>query len=214
MRVAAALFVTLTSISVAAAQQSTPAMTLTITGQEQAPDLVMTTLTLGPGITRAVRLYSEPSHTLVGVAVDSRLVPNATQSDWWAMYVGSTALPRRTPLLSTEFREGKQVAFQSGGRPERDRYLAVYVWGIYPDGEERDDLFKRIIVPKNFSITISKFGPLDTLTCCGAQNCTGCQDGGTVSCKPWDIPSCCLETTQECGQCGKLRAVCGFCPTC
>ena len=192
-------------------------MSLGIRGFEERQDLLNTTITVGEGITKAFRIYAEPSHTLLLLAVDATEMSEPRQTLWWRHSIG-TDLPSRVAFARVPGLVGKTLNLQSRSYPQSDTHLDIYVYGVWPDGEERDALFGHFYVkrPFSFSYKIGRDpGTMSTLDlfCCGTPP-SGCTGDCTTSCKPQDIHSCCEKTEAPCGNCGKTYAQCGWCPFC
>jgi hypothetical protein len=174
-------------------------MSLDVSGYDQ-QNSTITKVVLGQGVTKAVRIYSEPSHTLLGVIVDSTSMPNPTQTDWWRTTVG--ALPPRAQLARLPMVEGRSVGLQTLLRPSSDRDLEIYVWGIWPGGEEKDELLVHFSGPRAFQFTVRT--GLDPATMrpffhgrCG-DGSGGC-GGSCTDCKPNDTLWCCERDDSGCG---------------
>ena len=190
-------------------------MSLSLSGQKR-PNSVVLTLTLGSGITKAVRVYSEPSHTLLGVFVDSE--SRVADSDWMAQI----ETPRT--VMSLPFRSGSVARLQTVPRPLTDHTIDVFVFGDWPRvgssaTEEKDQLYGRYRVGSgDFGFSHTRLGDGGSSVCCGSPPFTGPCDACVSSCKN-DEYTCCREQegVPGCtGFCQKHKVYCGiiFCPFC
>ena len=201
----------------APAAESSPELSLSLSGW-QSPERMRLKLTLGSGITKAVRVYALPSRKLIGVY--SNAEGDVERSEWFRRTFPPDSRPARFPAASFEFEPGSSVTL-STDRPEpSDRAIAIHVYGLWPTPgapggvEERDDIFTVHTNPQEFRFRIVRTMN-ETNLCCGDANypegsckrdCTSCRDNQSLS--------CCSETDQACGWCGKTVAQCNLCSMC
>jgi hypothetical protein len=87
----------------------------------------------GPAATRAIRVYSEPSHTLLAIVEDKDFAASPEGQKWRSEVSGErvravTDLPEGKPRLVLE------------SRPASDDRIATWVFGDWPDGSKEDRL--------------------------------------------------------------------------
>jgi hypothetical protein len=162
-------------------------------------------------------VISEPSHTLLGVALNSNRAPDwLERTNWWQEEI-EPLLGHATRISFTRMRTplgvGASLTFSYSKRPQNDTQFRISVFGdsllAYSGSRVAHGTLE---VPKLFNV-ILRMGPLDSFLCqcVGGGGCTN----SSVTCtKPWDQCSCCFSTTEECGQCGKVTASCAPCPFC
>ncbi|HEX2252293.1 MAG TPA: hypothetical protein VHQ65_03390 [Thermoanaerobaculia bacterium] len=90
----------------------------------------------GPVATNAVRIYSEPSHTLLFVAADKEFGESGAGKTWWSESEAEKAVAR----ITTGDLPTAKLAAQVPKRPAGDQRIAVWVHGCWPDGTENDRL--------------------------------------------------------------------------
>jgi hypothetical protein len=190
-------------------------MSMDVSGYDERNSTIIK-IVLGPGAMTAVRIYSEPSHTLLGVIVDSASMPDPAGTDWWKSTIGP--LSPRAQLARLPLKEGVSIGLQTNLRPPTDEGLDIYVLGIWARGEEKDDLLVHFGGGRVFQFTASSV--LDPVTlrplflgCCGDSS-GGC-GGSCVNCKQNETLWCCRQDDWGCsGACSRIYARCSPCPAC
>lgn len=140
----------------------------------------------GPAATRSLRIFSEPSHTLLAVVIDTQFAKQpqgkALLQEQKGMAVAVTDLPEGQPAL------------QVPGRPAGDDRIAVHVIGM--SGEE--ELAADALVgagPFHFSTAFVDGGPKaggGIRHCCQGGPCTEmCTECGTPAFTCCLTDSCC-----------------------
>lgn len=90
----------------------------------------------GPAATRAIRVYSEPSHTLLAIVEDKDFAASS-QGQKWRNEVSAKQAPRAGSV--TDLPEGRpRLVLES--RPASDDRIATWVFGDWPDGTAEDRL--------------------------------------------------------------------------
>lgn len=99
-------------------------------------DNVMTvSITPGLGVTKAVRVYTEPSHTLVAAVVDDAEAV-ASEAAWYETTFGNLAATQRdVPVIRTALREGKIILLSTLAPPNDDIRLRIVLNGVWDDGD-------------------------------------------------------------------------------
>jgi hypothetical protein len=157
---------------------------------------------LGTGVTRAIRVYSEPSHTLLGVFVSNN-VEDEKQRNWRDENLAGVGRVMEFP-----FQEKATAMLQMHRAPASDTAIQMIVFGSWPDGKEEER-------PVTVNTKVDKFAFAYATTagnfvklCCGtgldgcARACTTCTDAGNLTC-------CTLQVADpNCGWCGKNEASC------
>lgn len=158
------------------------------------------TLSIKPGevATHAIRVFSEPSHTLLVAVIDRDfgLKADAWRSSW-------IKVDRPLALVTTDLFDG-QPRVHVTGRPKSDDRIAVYVYGSWPDGSVGETLVSDARVgQESFSFSTSivqgeEKGGFDTYWhCCQGgscgEMCTTCNDKAFECCL---LEGCCWI---ECG---------------
>lgn len=93
-------------------------------------------LSPGPAATRAIRVYSEPSHTLLAIVEDKDFAASP-QGQKWRKEVSAQQAPRAGSV--TDLPEGRpRLVLDS--RPTTDDRIATWVFGDWPDGSAEDRL--------------------------------------------------------------------------
>lgn len=115
----------------------------------------------GEAATHAIRIYSEPSHTLLALIEDSKFAESDLGKTWRNQVVAE-GQPRAGSLTSLP--EGRARLFMEARDASDDR-IATWVYGTWPDGTVEDRLVGDGKVgngPFEFSIAVgqsSTFGP-------------------------------------------------------
>jgi hypothetical protein len=211
------LFVAVASVAASAADKPEPSLSL---NGYPSQDRMRLKLTLGPGVTRAVRVYSLPSKTLLGVFTNSDGPEPVERSEWFKSTFPADQRGQRFPAAAFEFERGRSVTLSTDRPDPNDNAVAVYVYGLWPNAsaangvDEREDLFTVNTNAQNFRFTISRLDD-DTRLCCGDDSYPegGCKRHCTTCKNNLDL-TCCTETDQACGWCGKTKAQCSVCQHC
>ena len=136
-------------------------------------------LDAGPVVTKAMRIYSEPSHTLLVYFIDSAFKQTGPGKEWIASVIGSSGAACVTTTLPGS------GSVQVPARPLEDDRIAVWANGTWPTLGEKDQLVADgKIGNRDFHFTTSiprtaasGISP-DTLyhNCCTGLCGTGCID--------------------------------------
>lgn len=173
-------------------------------------------LDVGMPATRAVRIFSEPSHTFLVVAMDGAFRSSSEGEAWRSAYMrtkaSSSALS--TPLV------GANPHFGIPARPDGDDRIDVWANADYPDGVKGERLIGSAYVgPKDFSFGVSVAAgqgvektasggvavPLIFMHSCFVDDQSGCQQVN-LGCKTANF-YCCSNAQTHC-----CLAGCGFPP--
>lgn len=171
------------------------------------------TLMMGNNITRAVKVFSEPSHTLM-VAFADTAEKDPRQAAWYR------ALPTGGRML-IPFAPGSRANFEAEAVPRSDTHIQVSVFGRFPgEREPQERTYTGYVNPRKFGFSFRELG-IQAIICCekdpdhpGGYCTSGCArcPAGTSSF------SCCVTNTEQeqCGWCNKERAYCELvtCPGC
>lgn len=166
-RLLAVLFVTVASVAASAADK--PELSFSLNGYPS-PERMRLNLTLGPGVMKAVRVYSLPSKTLLGVFTNSDGPEPVERSEWFKSTFPADQRGPRFPAAAFAFERGGSVTLSPDRPAPDDRAIAVYVYGLWPKAndangvEEREELFTVNTNPQNFRFTISRFGTVVKIT--------------------------------------------------
>ena len=136
----------------------------------------------GPIATRAVRVYSEPSHTRIAMAVDSSFGTSDEGKTWLA----SIADVKQDVNLSLGPLPGSHPRFRQRAMPATDTWIAMWVYGDF-NGVIEDRLVDQLVVDhsRSFGDSASLRSPAETEggahpdieTCCDCHNDTSsCKD--------------------------------------
>lgn len=90
----------------------------------------------GPPITNGLRLYSEPSHTLLLVLLDSGYASGPLGKEWLGGLDKERAASEPAVLMTSL--PGARPRVDLRGRPSTDRRIAVWANGVWPDGSTQD----------------------------------------------------------------------------
>lgn len=157
---------------------------------------------LGAGVTRAIRVYSEPSHTLLGVFVSNN-VDDDTQRNWRTEHLMGVAR-----VMEFAFTEKATAMLQMQRAPATDSKIQMVVFGKWPDNQEEE---RAITVTTNVDRFAFSYltGGKQTILCCGASGEAGCPQD-CISCTGNEFTCCTLQQYDAiCGWCGKNAASCG-----
>lgn len=186
------------------------------------------TLKIQGGAPKAIRFYSEPSHTLLAAFLDNSEGHAESQSWFEGVVPAGAQQVVQMPLLP-----GSEISFQGPRPPSAD--IAIHVHTRFRDAENSatDELFKMTVNVLNFNFGLEAYpraarsadrrianeedGPTYTVRCGPADGST-CEFA-TASCAgDSNVGRCCWETRPEsgCGWCGKRVAEClpDPCPNC
>jgi hypothetical protein len=105
-----------------------------VSGQLKATGLMTLTVVPGPFAQKAIRIYSEPSHTLLVLILDNEFAKSVAAEPWLA-----DALAGQEPLarVTTDLPSG-QPRLHMQTRPSADQRIAVWINGVWPDQQEED----------------------------------------------------------------------------
>jgi hypothetical protein len=117
-----------------AAAQETSELVVGVSGELVSPKQYTLTVEPGSVADRAIRVYSEPSHTFLLLVLDSKLKGKADLSSWEES-ITSTSEPRATTVTSLPLGRPR-VTIQPP--PEDDFAISVWVYGTWPDGTIED----------------------------------------------------------------------------
>jgi hypothetical protein len=205
--------------------------------------MTMLRTTFGPGVTRALRVYSEPSHTLLGIYMNNE-VPQPVHRAWLDEVEPQHQTADRFPMMQMPIREGVKAAIQALAAPSTDEAVKIVIFGAWA---EEDGVVREREIPVTVSTSASQFsftfrrvvgevadrgeigaGPRGSrqsafprtstvrvldVLCCGPEN-GGCSRA-CASCKPGSDFACCNENGAGCPWCGKALAACLLeCPAC
>jgi len=82
----------------------------------------------GPVATRAIRMYSEPSHTRVAMVADPAFLATSEGSAWMASLSGELT---QDVTYSTTPMSDAHPRFQQPAVPDGDTWIALWVYGDY-----------------------------------------------------------------------------------
>jgi hypothetical protein len=146
----------------------------------------------GPVATKAIRVFSEPSHTLLVTVVDYDYNESAAGKAWLKQNALKGSLRSVTDLPSGT----AKVLVPK--RPADDVRIAVWINGSWPEGEEGDRLVSDGMVGgANFGFTTRVEATGDPQHCCSIDNCNPpCIDCSGPQFTCCSTPGCCFL---ECG---------------
>ena len=111
----------------------TPAVRVRLLGEMHSGWLVVRA-ELGVGVTRALRVYSEPSGTLLAMYVNGD-VPEPVNTAWIKEVTSDNAGRVSLPLMTMPFKPGVRAVIHSRPAPVTDTKLKVLIFGSWPDEE-------------------------------------------------------------------------------
>jgi hypothetical protein len=189
-----------------AAAQQTSELVVGVSGELVSPKQYNLALEPGSVADRAIRVYSEPSHSFLLLVLDSDLKGEADLSSWEES-IASTSEPRATTVTSLPLGRPR-VMIQPP--PEEDFAISVWVYGSWPDGtiedrivaEAKVDLTEFEISTYHLSDPVEKGGgPGQQMHCCSSaccpQKCVTCSGRKYSCCVTAPQPSSCCFA--ECG---------------
>lgn len=144
-------------------QSSEPELSLALSGKSG--QLMNLTVEIGEGVTKAVRVYSQPSGQLIGVLTHADENESFARTPWFKENFPREKRGRRFPAASFPFTPGAKITIQSDPIPATDTSLDIYVFGLWPtddpskpDVEEREDKFTVATNTKDFHFKITRAG--------------------------------------------------------
>jgi hypothetical protein len=158
-------------------------------------DALQLSVISGSVVTRGLRIYSEPSHTLLLVEVDAEFVKTAAGKAWLEEIQSSKA-----QAVVTDSLPGARPRVSMRARPKTDNAVSVYVYGSWPDGVVDERLISYGTVGNadfHFTTSIDAADTSDPTHCCSGGSCSQmCVDCSGA------FFSCCLDPyccTIKCG---------------
>lgn len=150
-------FTTLCSL-VAHGESPAPELSLAVSGKSG--QFMNLTVELGEGVTKAVRVYSQPSGQLIGVLTHADGGESFARTPWFNENFPAETRGRRFPAASFPFTPGAKITIQSQPIPTTDTSLDIYVYGLWPTGDsskptqEREDKFTVATNTKDFRFSV------------------------------------------------------------
>lgn len=147
--------------------------TLSIRVEGNLRQMMNLTVELGEGVTKAVRVYSQPSGQLLGVLTHDDGQEAFRNSPWFQQNFPTESRGNRFPAASFPFAPGAKIIVQAQPAPITDDQIEVYVYGLWPTGDaampvqEREDKFTVATNVRNFGFTLTQTAT-ETQVCCGA----------------------------------------------
>lgn len=155
----------------------------------------------GPLATHAIRIYSEPSHTLLAVAMDATFAKTDAGKSWRARYAATTLAFVTTEKLGTASdlkNDLPAVLFTILGRPASDTQINAHVtsdrWPNVGTLSEYDAVTYNVGPSFSFSAFINHY-TIQKEVCCSTSNCSVCSD-------------CYLRPTKCCGTTTTSGSIC------
>jgi hypothetical protein len=202
-------------------QAAEPELSLAVSGK--LGQLMNLTVELGEGVTKAVRVYAQPSGQLIGVLTHANGEESFARTPWFRENFPAEGRAARFPAASFPFTPGAKITIQSQPIPVTDTSLDIYVYGLWPTGnpamptQEREDKFTVATNTKDFRFRITRAARSVRL-CCGDENSTNSCDHVCLECTSNQSLSCCWDTDYStgCPFCGHMTASCKrlICTTC
>jgi hypothetical protein len=164
----------------------------------------------GQLITEAVRVYAEPSHTLVSAVMDIRFAKTAEGKEWLRKLKTDT----RDPWISQiELGSGLANVVHSTAVPAADDHLKVYAISLWPDGTGEERLLLQAHVPL-VDFNIGQFEPQANQSAPQTveMHCIDCVNGSGKKCANCDVqrPVTFCNTQSCCAViCGEVIECCG-----
>lgn len=204
------LFFAAASTTAADTQPASKELIIAVKGEAASEGVYTLAIEPGKFATRAIRIYSEPSHALLALLLDKsfrdsqegEVWRDATLADQEAMATMTGKLPEARPLLHIR------------PRPKGDTKIAVWINGSWPDGATEDRLAAEALVGgggfafSGYFVDSSTIGSekaeLKFEWCCSSPNC----DEMCKECTGFQF-SCCVVGEPEC-----CWIECGWVPAC
>lgn len=137
----------------AAELEEKPAVRLQLSGETKGSWLVIRAA-LGQGVTRAVRVYAEPSHTLLATYMNGE-VPEPVNTAWLHSVTSAEERARpRFPLMTFPFREGAAGVVNTMAAPASDTSLKVIIFGSFSD---ENGVVREQEIPFTVNTNLGKF---------------------------------------------------------
>ena len=158
----------------------------------------------------AIRIFSEPSHTLLAAFADNSS-GDPRQATWF-----HDVFPAPVPLMRVPLTAGSKALQQARSAPVADKKLSFHMYGIWP-GEQspRDGVINVITNPNDFRFTLKQYSVTGMICCDIAPDQCG---GGCLFCgRGVDTYRCCkFHTNSGCGWCNDVHTECSAdpCPEC
>lgn len=176
-------------------------LVVAIEGELSLSGILALKLEAGPYTTKAIRIYSEPSHTLLALVTDRSFSESVEGAAWSEQTLAQTMA---LASIITKLPEG-QPLIHLQGRPEKDERIVVEVFGDWPDGSsELRTMADALVGSGDFSFStyietsgLEKAGIQIEHCCqggsCKKQKCKECESFAFTCCL---LPDCCWI---ECG---------------
>lgn len=185
-------------------------VTFTLTGTRSAGGASTNIrLQVESGTVYALRVYSEPSGTLISAFADNHS-GDPQSASWWREIFPSAVSIAVGPLV------GNSKVLQQGAMPPAgDKKLAIKVYGLW--GNEttpRDRVLRVTTDPGDFSFKLTQYSVTGRICCLLGQDQCG---GGCKFCGLSEEYRCCKwYTGSGCGWCNEVRPECTGepCPEC
>lgn len=221
------------SVSAGAAE---PLLEVRVAGEAYGNSLLIKAI-LGNGVTRAVRIYSEPSRTLLAAYINAD-IPEPVNTAWMETAMADEDRANRDfPLARFPFHRGAEAVVTTSAAPKSDSYLKVWIYGSWMDSdgivreqeypisvatnlssfsftfnrrlalESESSRFADIIERRDRRFRSRKITTFDTV-CCGQD--TDCGGRACIDDCPQQTYCCTSATVQGCDWCASNMATCGF----
>lgn len=180
---------------------------LSIRVQEQSQGFsALLTVTLEGKALQAIALFSEPSHTLLGLINDNRRTAKLDDLESFTRKI-KPSLNSRTARMSLPLVPKASARLQTQARPQQDSQITI----LYIGGAEEEPQSFTVAVSPNFDVTVTMpTGAAATysISCGGDDSCSA-----STTCTPKNgntTGTCCKTSTIDCPSCGKSKAYCGL----
>jgi len=199
------LLLGLNAVSALAAEGDEKELGIHISGAPSGAKALTVTLEVGSFASQAVRVYSEPSHTLLLLAIDNGF-ESSREGVAWQNAVQEVAAAKLSVHLP-----GSQPRVTIPARPPKDDRIAVWVYGSWSVEEAEDRLLADALVGEGAFDFTTYLARNEEGALRATEHC--CSSGGCGSmCRSCTGPkfSCCLLGPPE--SCCWVK--CGWLPSC
>ena len=178
----------LIGLPVAAAEPSAESLIVGVKGVQKGRGIQLQVQ--GGFATRGIRIYSEPSNTLLAVFIDSAFQKTADGQNWLSAALSESENRDDSLVVSGEL-PGLLSNLSPSPRPAGDDEIIVWVNGSWPDGSEEDRLVaQNRSVGNNFGFSVNA---VDNPSVAGGVQvcCSGVTCGGVCRTCPTTTFTCC-----------------------
>lgn len=188
---------------------------MNLAGSQSGPNSMNLTIAIDQGEVHGVRVFSEPSHTLLAVLADSSATDAQAGGTWYSTNV-VPSLASRTGVMRMPLVPGAVAAIQTAIAPVSDDHVDVFVfgqWALAQSAPSEDHLLISMYVNlRAFSFGTKAFATSGVSPLIEYQvNCgqPPCEDSIICNGRA-PVGTCCGYSSWSCPNCTQAQAFCGI----